>query len=928
MKFGDSLNESLVPEWKEQYVDYKAGKKQIKKISLLFDEINAQKTSDLTPLLNPLDEDSNHVSELPENQDIGPLAYENQDYASVPRRTSLFTISLKSSKNKKEEYYEERAKFLRWLDEELSMVNVFYRDKEKDIYERFLVLEDQFFQLKEHRMGIVQKNHELSQHPTKPVVNVNVTGWAAKLMSYLRLLSRYELPSLPSTTFIEKWRSSKNKLKDVYLKTRNPEEELEYYPNYRENQIRNGGVVYDTDEELIVSSDGSQYPGAVLQQQREESTERAARANRRDYVPRRIFGVPYLYARKQLKSALIEHYRSISLLRSYTVLNRTAFRKITKKFDKAIHTSICKDFMEKVDKEAYFQNSEVLEKIASRIEDLFLTFFDTEKSDKKRGLEKLRSATYAYNNADIRLPLYYKAVFTAGMCLGVGLPLFIIALYNALDKTIGGELPEGSLLLQIWAGFFLLNLALLLIGVNFIVFKNFKINYKFIFEFNLATALDYKQFLLLPSIGFGFLGLLAWLSFLNFWPHVFPGRDFPLIYLGICLLIFLWPGAQLYPSSRKWLQIALWRIICSGFYPVEFRDFSSADVFCSLTYSMGNISFFFCLYAGDWKHLLGGGAASSQSRCGSSSSHLMGFFAALPSIWRFLQCGRRFMDSGDAFPHLANMVKYLVGVAYYTLLSLWRIQRSQTFRVLFITVASINSIYCSAWDIIMDWSLGQTNSTHFLLRDQLLFGNPIYYYTGIVMNIILRFQWIFYAFFSNQIQQLAVTSFAIAVAEILRRFMWLFFRLENEHCTNVTLFRASRDSPLPYLISSKVEKAIKKLVLARYEIHRMLDDDFTIDGVEQTNQLSAGKSTAYSGSGTTKAQDEESTIDRRSHANTPGSKLARRKSTFLTISDALNKAHIKDFQRKKMAMQIDESDDDDDDDDYARLQLSRHNSVG
>ena len=30
MKFGDHLNESMIPEWKDKYVEYKVGKKKLK----------------------------------------------------------------------------------------------------------------------------------------------------------------------------------------------------------------------------------------------------------------------------------------------------------------------------------------------------------------------------------------------------------------------------------------------------------------------------------------------------------------------------------------------------------------------------------------------------------------------------------------------------------------------------------------------------------------------------------------------------------------------------------------------------------------------------------------------------------------------------------------------------------------------------------
>ena len=65
---------------------------------------------------------------------------------------------------------------------------------------------------------------------------------------------------------------------------------------------------------------------------------------------------------------------------------------------------------------------------------------------------------------------------------------------------------------------------------------------------------------------------------------------------------FFLPGNILYGNSRRWLQVALWRLLLSGLYPVEFRDFFLGDIVSSLTYTMGNISFFFV-----YIHIIGKG---------------------------------------------------------------------------------------------------------------------------------------------------------------------------------------------------------------------------------------------------------------------------------------------------------------------------------
>ena len=40
-----------------------------------------------------------------------------------------------------------------------------------------------------------------------------------------------------------------------------------------------------------------------------------------------------------------------------------------------------------------------------------------------------------------------------------------------------------------------------------------------------------------------------------------------------------------------------------------------------------------------------------------------------------LQCIRRYMDTGDWFPHLANLMKYTITAIYYITLSIYRIDR-------------------------------------------------------------------------------------------------------------------------------------------------------------------------------------------------------------------------------------------------------------
>lgn len=145
----------------------------------------------------------------------------------------------------------------------------------------------------------------------------------------------------------------------------------------------------------------------------------------------------------------------------------------------------------------------------------------------------------------------------------------------------------------------------------------------------------------------------------------------------------------------------------------------------------------------------------------------------------------------------------MFGVLYYMTLSLYRIDKNSRFQAAFITFGLLNAVYTSVWDLIMDWSLGNPYAKNPLLREVLAFRRVWVYYAAMVMDIVIRFNWIFYAIFVSDIQHSAVLSFVVSLSEIFRRGVWSIFRVENEHCTNVLLFRASRDVPLPYDIPDR-----------------------------------------------------------------------------------------------------------------------------
>ncbi|KAK9479622.1 EXS family-domain-containing protein [Lipomyces japonicus] len=517
-----------------------------------------------------------------------------------------------------------------------------------------------------------------------------------------------------------------------------------------------------------------------------------SQGNSQDYVRRQAFkSVPYAVAKRKLKTAVNEYYRGLELLKSYRLLNRTGMQKITKKFDKANNSTISTWYMDKV-KFSYFGQSNIIDDLMNQTEDVYSRYF--EHGNRKNAIEKLRTRAQPKS--------HYSATFTSGMYLGLGIPLFLQALVIGVQKGLSKQIPDAIYLFQIWAGAFLMILFSVLFAINCFVWTKYKINYPFIFEWDRKHFLEFRQYLELPAFFFFWLSLCMWLCFSDFWPQRLPAQWYPVLFVGVSLLAILLPLPFIHWRAREWLMVALWRLVLSGLYPVEFRDFFLGDIFCSLAYSLSNISLFFCIYRFNWV---------DPPRCGSSHSRLMGFLNALPPLWRFLQCLRRYADTRSWFPHLANAGKYTFTIVTAITLSIWRIDRVNTNKDVYILFAAINTVYSSFWDLFMDWSLFQTGAKHKFLRNELGFRNPIYYYIAMIADPLMRLNWIFYVIFPVQVQQSAMLSFFIALVEVLRRVLWIFFRMENEHCTNVGRFVASRNLPLPYNLDETADRELTEI---------------------------------------------------------------------------------------------------------------------
>ena len=181
------------------------------------------------------------------------------------------------------------------------------------------------------------------------------------------------------------------------------------------------------------------------------------------------------------------------------------------------------------------------------------------------------------------------------------------------------------------------------------------------------------------------------------------------------------------------------------------------------------------------------------------------------------------------------------------------------------------------------------------LRDVLGYKRAWVYYAAMVLDPLLRFNWIFYAIYSHDLQHSALLSFVVSLSEVCRRGIWSLFRVENEHCTNVGRFRASRDVPLPYDIHPTSETASLKETEPG---SRYVPADIAGKEPRRSPPARPNESQAASGIDVEEALGAPASGSLRRRPAAPASSPSVQRG-IARVGTIMTEAHAQDFERKR-----------------------------
>ncbi|KAL8533762.1 hypothetical protein ACS0TY_009961 [Phlomoides rotata] len=451
--------------------------------------------------------------------------------------------------------------------------------------------------------------------------------------------------------------------------------------------------------------------------------------------------------------------------------------------------TVARSYM-KIVEDSYIGSSEEVTGLIERVEVVFIKNFLN--SNRREGMKLLRPKQKKER---------HRITFFSGFLSGCAIALVVAVVLLFEERKlmhIKSAIVYMDIIFPLYSLYAYIVLHMLVYSANIYFWRRYKINYPFIFGFKQGTELGYREVFLLSNG-------LAVTSLATLLVHLHVKMDsgthhyetyielLPLGLVIVVLAITFCPFNIIYRSSRFYLIKSLFRCICAPLYKVILPDFFLADQLTSQIQAMRSIEYYVCFYGkGKFSRML--------KKCRTHDVYNAFYFvvAIIPYWFRFFQCVRRVFEEKDIY-HGYNGLRYFITIVAVVIRTAFELRKKTVWKVLALLSSAVAAIANTYWDIVVDWGLLQRRSKNPFLRDKLLVSNKNVYFVAMVLDIILRFAWLqLILMLDVHSLQGKTISTIFSCLEILRRGLWNFFRLENEHLNNVGRYRAFKSVPLPF----------------------------------------------------------------------------------------------------------------------------------
>ncbi|RVW91408.1 hypothetical protein VitviT2T_010255 [Vitis vinifera] len=787
MKFGKEFTSQMVPEWQEAYMDYnllKALLKEVERFKLrnkppatparLMRKLTLYRAfSGLTHFARNGHPTTSSESDV-ESQAI--LVNSVEENGSAGYETTFLMLG--------EEGAEYELVYFRRLDDEFNKVNKFYRSKVEEVMTEAASLNKQMdaliaFRVKvENPQGLFDRSAEMTR------LSMDVATSTAALSATTPSGAKASRREVHMDAIDQEGGSISNHEQS--------DEPSEGAPVKEKIQTTNHSILKEKPNSIRATRPA---PLQILNRVKINNTVETPRSTIKGFLNPQPTALNFTRenlerVERKLKQAFIEFYHKLRLLKSYSFLNILAFSKIMKKYDKITSRDASKSYLKMVD-ESYLGSSKKVSKLMERVEATFVKHFSN--SNRSKGMNILRPKAMKERHR-VTFSLGFFVGCTAALIVSL---ILIIRARHLLDlKEEGAQYMENMFPLYSLFGFIVLHM--LMYAGNIYFWTRYRVNYSFILGFKQGTQLGHREVLFL-GFGLAVLALASVLSNLDL--EMDPKtKDYEavteLIPLGLLLLviaILLFPLNIIYRSSRFFFLTCLFHCFCAPLYKVTLPDFLLADQLTSQVQALRSLEFYICYYGwGDYKH--------RRNTCKTNAVYNTFYFivAVVPYWSRLLQCLRRLFEEKDPIQGY-NGLKYFSTIVAVSLRTAYSLNKGMRWRIVAWVSSAIAAIASTYWDLVFDWGLLQKHAKNRWLRDKLLVPHKSVYFGAMVLNVLLRFAWLqtvldFQFSFIHREGLIAI----VASLEIIRRGIWNFFRLENEHLNNVGKYRAFKSVPLPF----------------------------------------------------------------------------------------------------------------------------------